>query len=64
MNVMPFAVRDVEAARLCGISRATFRRLHSAGVTPPAVKCGRRTLWRTADLEAWVNSGFREWGRR
>lgn len=26
------------------------------GELPPAIKFGRRTLWREADIEVWLNS--------
>jgi predicted DNA-binding transcriptional regulator AlpA len=40
-----------QAAELMGISIATFRRLHWAGKTPPAIRLSDRRLgWRVRDL--------------
>jgi predicted DNA-binding transcriptional regulator AlpA len=52
-----FLVNAREAARLCGISRASWYRLHSSGRCPLPVRLGNRTLWRRQELEAWVKAG-------
>jgi len=49
-----------EAARLCGVSRSLWFRLHSSGRCPLPVRLGRRTLWRRAELVRWVESGCPE----
>jgi predicted DNA-binding transcriptional regulator AlpA len=59
MPTEPFAVEalqvpDTVAARLAGVSRATWWRLHAAAKTPAAVKLGRKRLWNRAELEAWI----------
>jgi len=45
-----------EAASVLGISRATLYALHSSGRLPLPVKLGRRTLWRFAELRAWLSA--------
>lgn len=46
-----------QAAGLCGLSRSGWYKLCSAGRTPAPVRLGRRTLWRTAELRAWIAAG-------
>jgi excisionase family DNA binding protein len=53
----PLLVRDVEAARLLGISRGSFRKLHDQGKVPAPIRLGRRVLWRVAELIAWLDVG-------
>jgi predicted DNA-binding transcriptional regulator AlpA len=50
-------VAAVDAAALCGVSRATWLRQHSAGRVPAPVRIGRRTLWRLDELRAWIDAG-------
>jgi predicted DNA-binding transcriptional regulator AlpA len=50
-------VDDREAARLHGISRSSWWTLHASGRCPAPVKLGRRTLWRRAELAAWIRCG-------
>jgi excisionase family DNA binding protein len=53
----PLLVPAVEAARLCGVSRAMWYRLLSAGRTPLPIRLGRRMLWRVSELKEWVEAG-------
>jgi predicted DNA-binding transcriptional regulator AlpA len=53
----PLLMPDHEAARLCGISRATWHRLKARKKVPAPVKLGGRTLYRRADVELWVRLG-------
>jgi excisionase family DNA binding protein len=53
----PLLIPDIDAARLAGVSRATWHRLRAAGKLPPAVKLGRKVLWRRAEIEEWIRSG-------
>lgn len=46
-----------EAARLLGISRSTFMKLHSAGKVPSPLRFGRAVRWRRAEIEAWIEAG-------
>ena len=45
------------AARLCGVSEATWWRLHAAAKVPAPVRLGGRTLWRRAELAAFCEAG-------
>lgn len=51
----PLMLDDSGSARLYGISRATFRRLVSAGIFPQPIKFGRSSRWKRSDLEAFVD---------
>jgi predicted DNA-binding transcriptional regulator AlpA len=53
----PLLVDVREAARLCGIGRSTWFRLHSAGRVPLPIKLGRRTLWNRLELALWTAAG-------
>jgi predicted DNA-binding transcriptional regulator AlpA len=53
----PLLVRRVEAARLCGVSPATWDRLDAAGKTPTPVRLGGAKLYRVAELEEWCAAG-------
>jgi predicted DNA-binding transcriptional regulator AlpA len=51
-------IPDTEAARLCGIGRATWHRLRAAGkVGPQAVRLGRAVRYRRNEVEAWAAAG-------
>jgi predicted DNA-binding transcriptional regulator AlpA len=54
--IEPLLVPAPEAARLCGVSEATWFRLKAAGKTPAPVKLGR-VLYRVEDLKLWVALG-------
>lgn len=47
-------VGRLDAARVSGVSPASWDRLTAAGGTPASITLGRRVLWRRSDLEAWV----------
>ena len=51
----PLLVPAVEAARLCGISEASWYRLKSVGKLPAHVKLGGRVLWSVTDLRLFVS---------
>jgi excisionase family DNA binding protein len=53
----PLAIDVGEAAKLCGIGRATWYSLLAAGRIPKPVRLGRRALWRTEELRAWMRAG-------
>ena len=55
--IEPLLVDTEQAAAACGIGRATWFRLKSAGKTPAPVKLGGRVLYRLADLRLWVSLG-------
>lgn len=48
----------IDAARLCGVSPASWDRLTSAQKTPASLRLGGRVLWRRSDLEAWIALGL------
>jgi len=50
-------VGRIDAARLSGVSPASWDRLTAAGKTPSPIKLGGRVLWRRSDLESWVALG-------
>src|SRR5262245_49476717 len=52
--IAPLLIPDIEAARVCGISRATLHRLRAAGQFPPGVKLGRALRFKLSDLETFV----------
>ena len=45
------------AAGMCGRSERTWRTWDSAGLIPQPVRIGRNTLWRQAELQAWIAAG-------
>lgn len=52
------ALTAKDAATLCGISRAQWWKLHSAGKTPAPVRLGTKApRWRRAELVAWLDAG-------
>jgi len=46
-----------KAAKLLGISRSQFYRLHSAGKIPLPIRTLGRPLWSRKELESWVDTG-------
>jgi predicted DNA-binding transcriptional regulator AlpA len=54
LSIEALQVPDIVAARLTGVSRATWWRLHAAGKTPAAIKLGRKVLWNRAELEVRI----------
>lgn len=53
----PLLLDAQHTARLLGICRAGVYRGVANGRIPAPVRIGRRTLWRRAELLAWVNAG-------
>lgn len=52
------AITASDAARLLGISRGQFWKLHSAGKVPPPIYLGRKApRWRLDELRAWLAAG-------
>ncbi len=51
-------VDAAEAARLCGVSPATWYRMAAAGRTPAPVRLSRGCVrWRAGELAEWVGAG-------
>jgi predicted DNA-binding transcriptional regulator AlpA len=46
-----------QAAKLCGVSEATWWRLHAAAKCPAPVKIGSSTRWRVEELRVWTEAG-------
>ena len=57
LALKPFSVEASWAARLCGVSRATWYSLRKAGRIPKPVRLGRRVLWRVEELREWMAAG-------
>jgi excisionase family DNA binding protein len=54
----PLLIPDTEAARLCGIARATWHRLRAAGrIGPAAIRLGRAVRYRRSEVEEWAAAG-------
>jgi len=53
----PEQVGAAVAARLAGVSEATWWRHHADGKIPRPNKLGRRTLWRVQELREWIAAG-------
>ena len=45
-----------EAAELCRLSTRTLERWRVTGFGPIFVKCGRRVLYRPADIDKWIST--------
>jgi hypothetical protein len=52
----PRFVPGRDAARMYGVSLATFRRWSEGGIVPSGIRIGGRRLWSLADLEAHIKS--------
>lgn len=53
----PLLVRRRAAARLCGLSPASWDRLASAGRTPAPIRLGSAVLWSVEELRDWIAAG-------
>lgn len=53
----PLLIPAEQAAELLGISKATLWKHHASRLCPSPVRLGHRTLWRLAELKAWVAAG-------
>ena len=53
----PLLISARAAAVMCGRSERTWRTWDSAGLIPQPVRIGRNTLWRQAELQAWIAAG-------
>ncbi len=66
-GLSPLLVNADVAGPLCGRSPTSWWRDHAAGRVPRPVKLGGATLWRVAELQAWVSAGCpqrKEWEQR
>lgn len=46
-----------DAARLCGISRASWFKLRAADRVPAPIRLGGCVRWRVDELHAWLDAG-------
>lgn len=53
----PLLVRRREAARLCGLSPASWDRLAASGRCQAPIRLGSAVLWSTEELRSWVAAG-------
>lgn len=53
----PAALRAPDAASFCGVSSASWARLHSASLIPAPVRLGGCVLWSRRELEAFLLAG-------
>jgi len=57
-TLSPHLIDARGAARLCGVSVATWYRMEAAGRTPRPVRPSPGTVrWRHADLADWIDAG-------
>jgi len=61
MTPEPLLLNVFDACRMVGISKSLLYEILSAGQFPPPVKINSKTLFRTADLRKWVDSGCKCW---
>jgi excisionase family DNA binding protein len=54
VKVPRYLVGPHEAAKICGVSRATWYRLLAEGKIPAPRKIGRRSLWLEPELREWA----------
>jgi predicted DNA-binding transcriptional regulator AlpA len=45
------------AAKICGRSRRTWWRLHAAEKIPASLTIGGGTVWKRAEILAWIEGG-------
>jgi predicted DNA-binding transcriptional regulator AlpA len=57
MEVEPLLISDRQAARLAGISRATWQRHRVAGKIPEPIKLGGKVLWNKREVTCWIDAG-------
>jgi len=59
-TVEPLLVSDKTAASMLGLCRSSYLKLLKSGrINVPCVKLGRRRLYSTDALRAWVTAGAR-----
>ena len=57
-TLTPLMVDAADAARLIGVSKATWARMDSAGKTPAPVRLSPGCVrWRVFDLASWIDAG-------
>lgn len=56
-SVTPLLLDARAAATFCGVSRAHWLSMHSAGLVPLPVRLGRCVRWNRDELAAWAAAG-------
>lgn len=59
MTDIPTVLSASDAARIVGLSTSTLAKLRLSGDGPAFCKLGRRVLYRTEDLAAWLAANRR-----
>lgn len=54
----PLLLDTKAAARFCGVSRGHFLSMPSAGRVPLPMRLARRALWRAAEVDHWIETGY------
>jgi hypothetical protein len=57
VQAAPLLVAALGAARLCGISERTWRKLDRCGRVPDPLRWGKRCLWSVDELRLWIAAG-------
>jgi predicted DNA-binding transcriptional regulator AlpA len=57
---MPTLLSQREAAQFLCLSERTLERWRVSGNGPKFCKLGRRVVYRSTDLEAWINAHVRQ----
>jgi predicted DNA-binding transcriptional regulator AlpA len=55
-SLSEICVNDSQAAKLLGISRSGLHRFVRAGLLPPPIKLGRRSLYRVSEIKLGIDS--------
>ena len=66
LHVEALFLSSSDAARACGVSERTWRRMNRSGLVPAPICIGRRRLGSRAELERWAAAGApprEEWER-
>jgi predicted DNA-binding transcriptional regulator AlpA len=53
----PLMIRAPGAARLCGVSEASWHRLNAAALVPAPRRLGGCVLWSRPELRDWIAAG-------
>ena len=54
-GTQPRYLRVTDAAHYCASSKSTFDKLRVTGGGAPFLRIGKRVIYRTDDLDAWMN---------
>ncbi len=57
LDLAPLLCNARQAAALCGVSKATWHRMVSAGRTPASVRLSGCVRWRVSELREWTEIG-------